>query len=87
VDTVLYTRGGAKTVKNITLAIDEDTLTRGRAYAQKNNISFNMLVRKLIHETVETPSANWLDDTFKLMDQANGNSRGKKWTRDDLYRG
>jgi hypothetical protein len=74
-------------MKNITLAIDEETLTLGREYAQKNNISFNMLVRKLINETVSGSSKNWLDDTFKLMDQANGDSKGKRWKREDLYRG
>ncbi|MFP3091280.1 hypothetical protein LQZ21_13240 [Treponema sp. TIM-1] len=84
--TLLYNRE-VKTMKNITLAIDEETLTLGRKYAQKNNISFNMLVRKLINETVRMPQKNWLDDTFKLMDQANGNSGGKKWTREELYRG
>jgi hypothetical protein len=35
-------------MKNITLALDEETLTLGREYAQKNNISFNKLVRNLI---------------------------------------
>jgi hypothetical protein len=74
-------------MKNITLAIDEETLTLGREYAQKNNISFNKLVRNLITETVKPPSKNWLNETIKLMNQSNGSSKGKKWTREELHRG
>jgi hypothetical protein len=74
-------------MRNITLAIDEETLNRGREYAQKNNISFNALVRKLISETVKTPSKNWVDETITLMNKSKGASRGKKWTREELYRG
>jgi hypothetical protein len=74
-------------MKNITLAIDEETLTLGREYAQKNNISFNKLVRNLITETVRSSSKNWINETIKLMNQSNGSSKGKKWTREELHRG
>jgi hypothetical protein len=74
-------------MKNITLAIDEDILTLGREYAQKNNISFNKLVRNLIAETVKPSSKNWLNETIKLMNQSNGSSKGEKWTREELHRG
>lgn len=73
-------------MKNITLSIDEDTLKIGREYAKKHNISFNVLVRKLIHQTVTSDSTKWLDDTFTLMDKASVSSNGKKWKRDELYR-
>ncbi|MDR1909948.1 MAG: hypothetical protein LBQ35_08570 [Spirochaetaceae bacterium] len=64
-------------MKNITLAIDEETLTLGREYAQKNNISFNKLVRNLIIETVKSSSKNWLNETIELMNQSDGSSKGK----------
>ncbi len=74
-------------MKNITLAIDEDTLTMGREYARKNRMSLNSLVRRLLGQTVQASSARWLDDAFGLMDKAAGSSRGGRWTRGDLHRG
>ncbi|MDR3200038.1 MAG: hypothetical protein LBT68_01155 [Spirochaetales bacterium] len=73
-------------MKNITLAIDDQTLELGREYAKKQNVSFNALVRRLVEQTVKPSSGDdWLEETFRLMDKARGNSRGKKWTREDLY--
>ena len=40
-------------MKNITLSIDEDILQAGREYARVHDMSFNVLVRKLIEQTVE----------------------------------
>jgi hypothetical protein len=74
-------------VKNITLAIDEETLTIGREYARRHRMSLNSLVRRLLGQTVRAYSARWLDDAFGLMDRAAGSSRGSRWTRGDLHRG
>jgi hypothetical protein len=73
-------------MKNITLAIDEDILQAGREYARIHDMSFNVLVRKLIEQTVVPQKDKWLSDTFSLMDKVNVSSQGKKWTREELYR-
>ena len=73
-------------MKNITLAIDEDVLQAGREYARIHDMSFNVLVRKLIEQTVIPQKDKWLSDTFSLMDKVNVSSQGKKWTREELYR-
>jgi hypothetical protein len=73
-------------MKNITLSIDEDILQAGREYARAHNMSFNVLVRTLIKQTVVPQKDTWLRDTFSLMDRINVSSNGKKWTRDELYR-
>ena len=72
---------------NITFSFDKEVLRRGREYAKRHNISFNALVRCLVEQTVSEESSQWLEDTFSLMDRRNASSRGKKWTRDKLYRG
>jgi hypothetical protein len=74
-------------MKNITLAIDEETLVLGRQYAKKHNMSFNALVRKSLEKTIKKSSTDWLDDMFKEMDNDNVSSKGRKWTREELYRG
>ena len=73
-------------MKNITLSIDEDILAAGREYARRHNISFNVLVRRLIEQAVIPKNDQWLEDTFTLMDQAGASSNPEKWTRDELYR-
>jgi hypothetical protein len=39
------------------------------------------------NETAKASSKDWLEDTFQLMDKAGVSSNGKKWTREELYRG
>jgi len=73
-------------MKNVTLSIEEDILQAGREYARVNNMSFNVLVRKLIEQTVIQEKKQWLDDTFSLMDKLNISSKSQKWTREELYR-
>jgi len=73
-------------VKNITLSIDEETLEAGRDYAKRHNMSLNALIRTLLKQTVVRPSTQWLAESFEIMDKARGNSRGKTWKREDLYR-
>lgn len=72
-------------VKNITLAIDEDTLDAGRAYAQRHDTTLNALVRKLLAKTVVADREAAVREMFRLMDAHPGRSKGKRWTRDDLY--
>ena len=70
---------------NITLSLDEDILRAGREYARKHNTSLNNLVRRLLRQTVSRESTEWLEECFRIMDKAGGNSRGRKWTREGLY--
>ncbi len=73
-------------MKNITLTMDEKVLKAGREYARKHNVSFNVLVRRLVEQTVLSTKDQWLDDTFSLMDTLKVSSENLTWTREDLYR-
>jgi len=70
---------------NITISLNEKLLKEGRKYASAHNLSINGLIRTLLERTVESSTKDWQDECFKLMDQANGNSRGVHWKREDLY--
>ncbi len=74
-------------MKNITLALDEKIIKKGRKYASKHNLTLNSLVRELLEKTVEEDSQNWLEESFRLMDQVKLPKTAKKWKRQDLYRG
>ena len=72
-------------MKNITLALDEETLAAGRAYADRHQTTFNALVRDLLVKTVVADRQAAVREMFRLMDTYPGNSRGQRWKRDDLY--
>jgi hypothetical protein len=72
-------------MKNITLAIDEETLAAGRAYAQRHQTTLNALVRDLLARTVARDGVATADEMFRVMDDAPGHSEGKRWTRAELY--
>ncbi|MFW6133814.1 MAG: DUF6364 family protein [Planctomycetota bacterium] len=72
--------------KNVTLAIDEQTLEAARRYARRHHTSLNALVRQLLARHIAGDSGNWVDDCIALMDRAGGHSRRKRWRREDLYR-
>jgi hypothetical protein len=72
-------------MKNITLAIDEETLDAGRAYARRHQTTLNALVRDLLAKTVLADREAVVREMFRLMDAHPGNSHGRRWTREELY--
>lgn len=72
-------------MKNITLAIDDETLEAGRSYARRHQTTLNSLVRELLVRTVLADREALANEMFRLMDAHPGNSKGARWTRQDLY--
>ena len=72
-------------MKNITLALDEETLEAGRSYAQRHQTTLNALVRELLVKTVVADREAAVREMFRLMDVHPGDSRGRRWTREELY--
>jgi hypothetical protein len=72
-------------MKNITLALDEQILDAGRAYAQRHQTTLNALVRELLVKTVLADRQAAAREMFRLMDAHPGNSEGRSWTREELY--
>ena len=74
-------------MKNVTIAIDEQTLAAGREYARAHRTSLNHIIRELLERTViSSARASWADEFLALAAKAGGNSGGRKWKREDLYR-
>lgn len=72
-------------MKNITLALDEETLAAGRDYARRHQTTLNSLVRDLLKKNAGTDRAAALTELLRVMDSYPGNSKGRKWRREDLY--
>jgi len=72
-------------MRNITLAIDDETLEAGRAYAQRHQTTLNALVRELLVKAVVADRQAAVREMFRIMDTHPGTSGGRRWTREDLY--
>jgi len=74
-------------MKNITLALDEDIYRAGREYARQHHTSLNALVRRLLALAVQPANgAIGLEDFLRQASGAGGDSRGARWTREELHR-
>jgi hypothetical protein len=72
-------------MKNITLALDDETLEAGRTYASRHDTTLNALVRQLLVRAVVADRQAAVAEMFRLMDAHPGNSEGRLWTREELY--
>ena len=73
-------------MKNLTLAIDEETLEASREYARKHRLTLNALIRELLLKTVRRNSDAKLKGLFELMDKHPGRARKHyKFRREDAY--
>jgi hypothetical protein len=70
---------------NITLSIDDELLNRGRSYARERGTSLNSLVRKLLVDAVSSPDAS-VDSIIERLKLSSGDSKGLKFTREELHR-
>ena len=73
-------------MRNVTLAMEEELIERGREYARRHGVSFNALIRDQLRRLVYRQS-DWTEETFRTMDAAAGGSGGRTWRRSDLYDG
>ena len=74
-------------MKNITLAIDDETLHAVRVYAAKNKTTVNAIVRQALEQiaTSEDRVALAKRRIRELSEQSKAEVGSIKWTRDELY--
>ncbi|HEY7837773.1 MAG TPA: DUF6364 family protein [Terriglobales bacterium] len=72
-------------MKNITLAIEEEVITAGRAYAARHNTTLNQLVRDLLEKTVMPDRRAAAEEMLRVLNGISGHSRGWKWNREEAH--
>lgn len=79
-------------MKNVTLAIDEELLRKGRALAERRKTSLNALIRSLLaHEVEQDDRIAWAKEGMrKLIEEAEAKSEAAGgepyvWDRRDAY--
>jgi Family of unknown function (DUF6364) len=70
---------------NVTLAIDDQILSRARQLAQRRGISLNEMIRDYLAEVTASAPAQALAELEILWEEEKGDSGGWKWNREELY--
>ena len=70
---------------NITISINDDLLKAGREYAKAHNTSLNAIIRDMLEKKIPSRKGEWFEECMRLMDAAQADSKGRKWSRADLY--
>ena len=70
---------------NVTLSIDDQTLVRARQLAQQRGTSVNQLIRDFLESLTGGGSARALAELERLWQEEEGDSKGRSWSREELY--
>lgn len=73
---------------NLTVAIDDEVLERGRERAKRLGTSVQEVVRRHLEEFGGLGSSvAAADELLRLLEEHPGNSGGQRFLRDDIYSG
>ncbi|MDZ4679393.1 MAG: DUF6364 family protein [Saprospiraceae bacterium] len=72
-------------MKNVTLSLPEDLLSRSREYAEKHGSSLNELIRALLRQVVSPPEQDPIQKLINHSQRLSINTRDWKWDRSALY--
>ncbi len=72
-------------MRQLTIAIEDDTLDAYREYARRHNMTLEQVVHDVLSQGVSPAREGWLEECFKLMDRSRADSHGRQWHREDLY--
>ncbi len=75
--------------KRATVYLEPELYKDLKIKAAETSKSVSQLINESVRESLanygEGESDSWLDRCFQMMDQAEANSSGNRWARDDLY--
>jgi plasmid stability protein len=78
----------AKT-KRATVYLEPDLHKALKIKAAESSKSVSEIINDVVRESLTGYGAadaeSWIEDSFKLMDQAEADSKGRHWKREDLY--
>lgn len=75
-------------MKNITVAVDDDTYRMARVFAAEHDTSVSALVRDYLARLAKVSSdqADYATDLFDALDKARGFSASDRLSRDEAHR-
>jgi len=72
-------------MQELKISIDDETLEAYRNYARQHGISLAEAIGLVLRRGAAAAQRDWLEEFFRVMDNAAANSQGRAWRRDELY--
>ncbi len=72
-------------MKNVTLSMPDDLLSKSREYAEKHGTTLNDMIREYLKKTVKSDQSDFIKRLELLQQQVQVKTKGVKFNRDELY--
>ncbi len=69
----------------VTIAIEEEMLAAYQRYAEGLGQTLEEAIRDVLARAAPCGPDNWLEECFRIMDDAGADSKGQRWRRGELY--
>ena len=72
-------------MKNVTLSLPDDLLRKSREYAEKQGISLNEMIRRILKQQVQSERKEAVDNLIYHSGTFQVQTKKWKWNRDEIY--
>ncbi|MEQ8413192.1 MAG: DUF6364 family protein [Imperialibacter sp.] len=72
-------------MKNVTLSMPDDLLSKSREYAEKHGTTLNEMIRDYLKKTVKSDQSDFIKRLELLQQQVQVKTKGERFDRDELY--
>ena len=72
-------------MKNVTLSMPDDLLSKSREYAEKHGTTLNDMIRDYLKKTVKSDQSDFIKRLELLQQQVQIKTKGERFDRDELY--
>jgi plasmid stability protein len=72
-------------MKNVTLSLPEDLLSKSRAYAAHHGTTLNQMIRELLKRNVTTTEESVVQSLIDHTQRTAVSMKGQAWNREDAY--
>jgi hypothetical protein len=72
-------------MKNVTLSMPDDLLSKSREYAEKHGTTLNEMIRDYLKKTVKSDQSDFIKRLEVLQQQVQVKTKGVRFDRDELY--
>jgi hypothetical protein len=72
-------------MKNVTLSMPDELLSKSREYAEKHGTTLNEMIRDYLKKTVKSDQSDFIKRLELLQQQVQIKTKGERFDRDELY--
>jgi len=72
-------------MRNVTLSIPDDLLSKSRAYAEQHGTTLNQMIRDLLRRNVTAEGESGAQSLIDHAERTAVSMKGHTWNREDAY--